>query len=117
MHESNRIEFKTKLNDKLEREVVAFLNYREGGVIYIGVDDSGIAIGVPDIDNTQLKISDRIKNNIQPSTLGLYDVVIEQMQGKSIIKIIISSGNEKPYYLRSKGMSEAGCFIRSGSGV
>ncbi|MCD8049154.1 MAG: hypothetical protein LUG52_06055 [Clostridia bacterium] len=32
MHESNRIEFKSQLNDKLEREVIAFLNYREGGI-------------------------------------------------------------------------------------
>ena len=117
MQENNRIEFKSQLNDKLEREVVAFLNYREGGAIYIGVDDKGKALGVADIDDVQLKISDRIKNNIQPSTLGLYDVVIEEIQGKNVIKIIISSGNEKPYYLRSKGMSEAGCFIRNGSSV
>jgi len=29
--ETNRIEFKQELNDKLEREVVSFLNYPEGG--------------------------------------------------------------------------------------
>lgn len=41
MQENNKIEFKSQLNDKLEREVVAFLNSREGGDIYIGIDDSG----------------------------------------------------------------------------
>jgi predicted HTH transcriptional regulator len=117
MQENNRTEFKSKLTDKLEREVVAFLNYHRGGVIYIGVDDDGNAIGVPDIDGTQLQISNRIRDNIQPPTLGLYDVVIENYQGKDVIKIIVSSGNEKPYYLRSKGMSESGCFMRTGSGV
>lgn len=117
MKENNRTEFKSKLTDRLEREVVAFLNYREGGVIYIGVDDDGNAVGVPDIDDTQLKISNRIRDNIQPATLGLYDVITETWQGKDVIKIIISSGNEKPYYLRSKGMSESGCFLRTGSGV
>lgn len=35
--ESNRVELKEKLNDKLEKEVVAFLNNREGGIIYIGI--------------------------------------------------------------------------------
>ena len=40
MEESNRIELKRKLTDSLEKEVVAFLNYREGGHIYIGIDDS-----------------------------------------------------------------------------
>ena len=52
MTETNRIEFKRKLTRELdlEREVVAFLNYREGGIIYIGVDDDGKAVGVRDID-------------------------------------------------------------------
>jgi len=31
--ESNRIEYKRELNDKLERTVVAFLNYPGGGEI------------------------------------------------------------------------------------
>lgn len=32
--ESNRIEFKVELNDKLKKEVVAFLNNKEGGILY-----------------------------------------------------------------------------------
>ncbi|RKY05993.1 MAG: transcriptional regulator, partial [Planctomycetota bacterium] len=35
----------------------------------------------------------------------------------SRIKIIVASGPEKPYYLRRKGMSEQGCFLRVGSAV
>ena len=38
MPETNRIEYKRELSDGLEKEVVAFLNYREGGIIYIGID-------------------------------------------------------------------------------
>ena len=38
MTESNRIEYKRELTDSLEKEAVAFLNYRDGGVIYIGID-------------------------------------------------------------------------------
>ena len=117
MTETNKVEFKVRLNDKLEREVVAFLNYREGGIIYIGIDDDGNAIGVDDIDSVQLKVNDRIKNNILPSTLGLFDVIVQNINGIDVIKIIISSGNEKPYYLRNKGMSESGCFIRNGNSV
>ena len=55
--ESNRVEYKSRLNEKLERSVVAFLNYHEGGVIYIGVDNGGNAVGVDDVDNVQLKIT------------------------------------------------------------
>ena len=35
--ESNRIEYKRELNEKLERSVVAFLNTSEGGLIYIDI--------------------------------------------------------------------------------
>lgn len=80
LQENNRTEFKSELNDKLEKEVVAFLSNREGGILYIGIDDNGKPIGLQDIDSTQLKIADRIKSNILPSTLGLFDIVIE---GKS----------------------------------
>ena len=41
LQESNLVEFKVALNDKLEREIVAFLNYREGGDLYIGIADDG----------------------------------------------------------------------------
>ena len=66
-------------------------------------------------DLTQLQIKDRIKNNIQPSTLGLFDVTVETIDNKEIIKVIISSGTEKPYYLRKKGRTPEGCYIRIGS--
>ena len=78
------------MNDKLEREVVAFLNYREGGDIYIGVNDDGEAIGVDNADEMQLMIADRIKDNILPATLGLFDIVTEKQNDKSVIHIIIS---------------------------
>lgn len=115
LQENNRTEFKIELNDKLEKEVVAFLNNREGGILYIGVDDEGNPVGVPDMDGTQLKIADRIKNNILPSTMGLFDIVSDTVDGVPIIKVLISSGLEKPYYIKKQGMSPGGCFIRMGT--
>ena len=113
--ESNRIEYKCQLTDNLEKEVVAFLNYRDGGIIYIGIDDTGKIIGIEDTDSTQLKIKDRLKNNIAPSIMGLFDVIAEEQNNQAIIKVTIASGSEKPYYLKKKGMSEQGCFLRVGS--
>ncbi len=115
LRESNRVECKAVLNDKLEKEIVAFLNNREGGVLYIGVDDDGTPIGVRDMDDVQLKIADRIKTNILPGTLGLYDIVSETIDGITVIKILIAGGPEKPYYIRSQGMSPSGCFMRIGT--
>ena len=115
MNESNRIELKRELNDGLEKEIVAFLNSREGGILYLGVDDNGRAIGVPQPDEVQLKVKDRLKNNILPSCMGLFDIVQEVKEGYQILKITILSGPEKPYYLRKQGMSEKGCYLRVGS--
>jgi len=116
LQESNRIELKRELTDTLEKEVIAFLNYRDGGLIYIGVDDkTQETIGVTDANALQLKIKDRIKNNISPSTMGLFDVVAETREDKDIIKQTVASGSEKPYYLSKMGMSAKGCYIRIGS--
>jgi len=115
--ESNRIEYKRELNEKFERSVVAFLNTSEGGLIYIGIDDNGKAVNISDIDLVQRQVVDRIKNSISPSVLGLFDVAIEKVDGTPVIKVIVSSGMEKPYYLRNQGRSERGCFIRIGSSV
>ena len=113
--ETNRIENKEQLNEDFEQEVIAFLNYKEGGIIYVGINKNGQVVGVENTDLTQLQIKDRIKNNIQPSTLGLFDVTVETIDNKEIIKVIISSGTEKPYYLRKKGRTPEGCYIRVGS--
>ena len=113
--ETNRIENKEQLNEDFEQEVIAFLNYKEGGIIYVGVRKDGQVVGVKDVDLTQLQIKDRIKNNIQPSTLGLFDVIVETIDDKEVIKVVLSSGTEKPYYLRKKGRTPEGCYIRIGS--
>lgn len=115
--EDKRTEFKVKLTDTLEKEVIAFLN-TDGGNIFIGVDDKGNVQGnLGNIDLLQRTIKDRLKDNIMPSTLGLFDVVINEKNGKKIIQIIVAKGNERPYYLRGMGMTPDSCFIRVGSSV
>jgi len=39
MSETNRIEYKQELNNEvdIEKEVIAFFNYQEGGIIYSGL--------------------------------------------------------------------------------
>ena len=115
--ETNRIEFKQELNDSLdlEKEIIAFLNYREGGILYIGIDKNGVPVGVKDIDGDMLKIKDRIRKNILPSPMGLFDVLMERIDGVPVIKIFVASGSEKPYYKTKYGLSEKGCFIRVGT--
>ncbi|MBP5724259.1 MAG: putative DNA binding domain-containing protein [Bacteroidales bacterium] len=117
MIETNRIEFKRELTPDLdiEKEVISFLNYREGGIIYIGIDDDGHPVGVKDIDSVILKIKDRIQMNVSPSPMGLFDVLVKNIDGTDVIKIFLASGTEKPYYKSKYGMSTKGCYIRVGT--
>lgn len=68
-----------------------------------------------DADSDMLKIKDRIKNNIAPSAMGLFDVVTEEREGQRIVRISVASGSEKPYFKRKYGMTDKGCFIRIGT--
>ena len=115
--EDVRNEFKVKLTDKFEEEVISFLN-TNGGSIYIGVNDKGEIVGINgNIDLLQRTIKDRIKDNIMPSTLGLYDVVVLVENNKKYIKIIIARGSDDPYYIKGMGMTPDSCFIRVGSSI
>ena len=119
MTETNRIEFKRELANDLdiEKEVIAFLNYKEGGYIYIGIDKKGQTVGVEDPDGCMLKLKDRIKNNISPSAMGLFDIATETKDGKSIVKVTVASGMDKPYFKTKYGMTPRGAFIRVGTSV
>jgi len=117
MRDRIRLAYKREVgrSDTLEKAVVSFLNCNSGGEILVGVADDGSAHGVADLDGDQRGIADRLANNIRPKILGLFDVVADRMDGRDIIRVIVSSGRQKPYYLRNKGMTEDGCFIRVGS--
>ncbi|NCB98877.1 MAG: transcriptional regulator, partial [Bacteroidia bacterium] len=112
--ENMTVEYKREITEDIEKEVVAFLNSL-GGELLIGVNDDGTINGIQDFDRLSLSIIDRIKNNILPATLGLFNVEVKQDSGKSYIRITIAQGLEKPYYLKKYGMSEKGCYIRVGS--
>jgi len=113
--ETNRIELKQQLTEDLEQKAIAFLNYNEGGILYIGIDKNGKVVGVSDIDGDMLKIKDRLKTNIAPDCRGLFDVAVENLDNIDVIKITFASGSEKPYHLKKYGMTEKGTFIRVGT--
>jgi ATP-dependent DNA helicase RecG len=113
--EDSRNEFKIKLVDDLEETVIAFLN-KDGGNIYIGVDDKGKVIGLKNnLDLLQRKIKDLIISNIEPSVLGLFDLEVLTKENKKYLKITVAKGYETPYHIKGMGMTPDSCFIRVGS--
>ena len=62
--EDIRNEFKIKVTENFEKEIIAFLNSNGGNLL--GVDDKGLLKGLKgNIDELQRKIKDRIKINIR----------------------------------------------------
>lgn len=114
--EDARNEFKVKLTDNIEEEIIGFLNSKDGGNIYIGVNDKGNVIGLNNnLDLLQRKIKDRIISNIEPSALGLFDIEVLECENKKYLNIIVARGLEKPYHIKGMGMTQDSCFIRVGS--
>lgn len=116
MQETDRIELKRELTPDvdIEREVIAFLN-ATGGTIYIGIEDAGNVIGIDNSDDCMLRLKDRIKNNIQPSAMGLFDISVECLEDKNVIKLLVAGGLEKPYYKTKYGLTSKGVFMRIGT--
>lgn len=69
-YKTTKVEFDKKINDQVTKEIEAFLN-TDGGIIYLGVDDDGIGVGVDNLDETLRKVFDIITNQIYPSAKKL----------------------------------------------
>jgi Predicted transcriptional regulator containing an HTH domain and an uncharacterized domain shared with the mammalian protein Schlafen len=111
MYESEKIEFKEMFTDKIYREVIAFAN-SDGGVILIGVDDKGNAVGIDDIYDTYNRITNGIRDIIMPDVTMC---IRYTLKSDNTIEIEINEGSLKPYYIRSKGMTPSGVFVRQGA--
>ena len=114
MNEDSRTEFKEDVSERIARAAVAFSN-TEGGVIYVGVRDDGNVVGVADTDDTSIRCAQILNDNVRPEIIMTSDIKQVKLEGKDVIRIDISEGDEKPYYLRKKGLRAEGVFIRKGT--
>jgi len=111
--ETESVELKRTLNKDFAKEVVAFLNTRNG-TIYVGVDDKGNVTGVDNVDKTMREIRDIIRDQILPSTEGLCEIGSLLKDDKTIIAVKVNKGS-KLYYIKGEGRSATGCFYRDGT--
>lgn len=110
-YESEYIEYKASLTEDIYKEVIAFAN-TEGGIIYLGVDDKGNMIGVDDVDDTYTRLTNGIRDAIQPDVTMFIKYNLTE---NNVIKIKVAEGSYKPYYLKSKGMKPSGVYVRQGA--
>ena len=107
--ESDRVELKREMVKDLDKEIIAFLN-THGGTIYIGIDDNGNVVGVPQElkDEYDEKISAILTNNIKPNCRNK----VQFCYNDDVLVINISEGDFKPYYLAEKGPKPSGAYIK-----
>ena len=109
--ETENIEFKSQFTENIYKEVIAFVNTK-GGVIYIGIDNDGNAIGLTDVDKEYTRITNGIRDAIMPDVTMFIQYTIQE---NKVVRITISEGTNKPYYLKSKGLKPSGVFVRQGN--
>ena len=112
--ESKNIEYKVTVPDKSEKymkTVVAFAN-GSGGRIVFGIDDETLKVVGMDpekifktMDAITNAISDACEPRIRP------EVTLQTIEDKTIIVVEILPGAMRPYYIKSKGMTE-GTYVR-----
>ena len=96
MKETRTMEFKETVTNTFLKTVSAFSNYN-GGMILFGVDDNGVAKGLPDEKQSCLDIENKINDSIYPQP----DYTLE-VQQDHIIKLVVKRGVHKPYLYKSK---------------
>ena len=118
--EGINIEFKEfdrktgKLPESVNKGICAFAN-TEGGELFIGVSDDGKVVGVENVDDAMTRVSNLVHDNILPDVIPFVQIRSEEKEGKHIVKVEVSVGTERPYYLKNKGLSPSGVYVRRGS--
>ncbi len=114
MFEDINIEYKEQYSDSIKKEVVAFANTK-GGKIYIGISDDKKIVGVSNVDETMLQITNSIRDAISPDISLFTSCEIEKVKGKNILVLIVQKGTNPPYYIKKKGIRPEGVYIRQGA--
>ena len=111
--ENYNVEFKGEFIEKIQNEILAFIN-SDGGTIYIGVEDDGNIIGIPKEKQDMIDkiLSSWIRDSFYPNVNPYVKYFIND---KDVLVIQVKKGLDKPYYLKSKGPIPTGVYIRIGS--
>lgn len=112
--EGIKIEYKREIPEDSSRylkAIAAFAN-SDGGEICFGIDDDRTVVGMDEgsIPLLMDKIANGIYNAIEPKIIP--EISVQRIEGKSVIVVSISQGQQPPYFLKSKGIMD-GTYIRA----
>lgn len=97
--ENQNIEFMQEYVPDIRKEVMGFAN-AEGGTVYVGVRKDGAVLGMSDPDSVMLQIVNSLKDSLAPDIMPFVRVNTIEIEGKQVIEIDVTTGTNRPYYLR-----------------
>lgn len=109
--ESENIEFKSQFTEEIYKEVIAFAN-TDGGIVYVGTDNEGNAVGLADVDAEYTRITNGIRDAVMPDVTIFVQFTVQE---NKVVRITVSEGTNKPYYLKRKGLKPSGVYVRQGT--
>lgn len=75
--ETENIEFKSQFTEDIYKEVIAFAN-TDGGIVYVGIDNNGNAVGLTDVDQEYTRITNGIRDAIMPDVTMFVRFTIQE---------------------------------------
>lgn len=112
--ENMNVEYKQEYVTDIRKEVIGFIN-AEGGTLLVGVRKDGVVVGVSNPDEVMLQIVSSLKDSLAPDVMPFVRVDSITMEGKQVVEVDVTTGTNRPYYLREKGLKPGGVYVRKGS--
>ena len=98
--ESYNLEFKEEVSKTFLKTVSAYANYNDGAIIF-GLDDDGNVVGVKESPKEEaLRIENMINDSLSP--VPYFEMIIKEVEGKTIIILEVKKGKDTPYYYKGK---------------
>ena len=110
-YESEKREYKEQFTEDVYKTVIAFAN-TGGGVLYLGINDQGFAVGLENIDENYTRLTNGIRDSIAPDITMFIRYVLRE---DNVIEIQVGEGSYKPYYIKKKGLKPTGVYVRQGA--
>lgn len=103
--ESYNLEFKEEISKTFLKTVSAYANYNDGEIIF-GLDDDGNVVGLKENPKEEaLRIENMINDSLSP--VPYFEIIIKEVEGKTIIIIEVKKGKDTPYYYKGKAYKRA----------
>lgn len=92
--ESKEVEFKREYSKTLLKTVSAYANYSDG-LIVIGINDNGSAVGVSDVSYLKEQIENAINDTVLPNPY--FEIETDIFDGKTVLIIKVYKSENTPY--------------------